>query len=137
MASIYSPLDRCSFRNPSFIITSTTTKSKNHHYAVNCSTGKKNSKPNSKLKQDRNPLLTSVSKFVSGFSIRDELGLEMMTIAVPAALALAADPIASLVDSIFIGHVGSLQLAAVGVSISVFNLVSTGQVWGVFVCNYV
>ncbi|KAL5716281.1 hypothetical protein ACHQM5_017996 [Ranunculus cassubicifolius] len=119
MASIYSPLDRCSFRNPSFIITSTTTKSKNHHYAVNCSTGKKNSKPNSKLKPS--------THFKS--CIRDELGLEMMTI---AALALAADPIASLVDSILILQVlidfvictGSLELAAVGVSISVFNLVS-------------
>ncbi|XP_062166195.1 protein DETOXIFICATION 44, chloroplastic isoform X1 [Alnus glutinosa] len=54
----------------------------------------------------------------------DELGLEILTIALPAALALAADPIASLVDTAFVGHLGSVELAAVGVSVSVFNLVS-------------
>lgn len=54
----------------------------------------------------------------------DELGLEILSIALPAVLALAADPIASLVDSAFVGHLGSVELAAVGVSISVFNLVS-------------
>lgn len=47
-----------------------------------------------------------------------------MSIALPAVLALAADPIASLVDTAFVGHLGSVELAAVGVSISVFNLVS-------------
>jgi hypothetical protein len=35
----------------------------------------------------------------------DELGKEIAEIAVPAALALAADPVASLVDT-FIGHIG-------------------------------
>ncbi|KAL6003077.1 hypothetical protein ACLOJK_023300 [Asimina triloba] len=54
----------------------------------------------------------------------DELGLEILAIALPALLALTADPIASLVDSAFIGHLGSVELAAVGVSISIFNLVS-------------
>nr|POE73206.1 protein detoxification 44, chloroplastic [Quercus suber] len=54
----------------------------------------------------------------------DELALEILSIALPAALALAADPIASLVDSAFVGHLGSVELAAVGVSVSVFNLVS-------------
>ncbi|OVA07837.1 Multi antimicrobial extrusion protein [Macleaya cordata] len=54
----------------------------------------------------------------------DELGLEILSIALPAALALAADPITSLVDTAFVGHLGSVELAAVGVSISVFNLVS-------------
>lgn len=36
----------------------------------------------------------------------DELALEILSIALPAALALAADPIASLVDSAFVGHIG-------------------------------
>ena len=36
----------------------------------------------------------------------DELGLEILRIAVPAAMALAADPIASLVDTAFIGQLG-------------------------------
>ncbi|XP_042377769.1 protein DETOXIFICATION 44, chloroplastic-like isoform X2 [Zingiber officinale] len=39
-------------------------------------------------------------------------------------LALAADPIALLVDTAFVGHLGSAELAAIGVSVSVFNLVS-------------
>ncbi|KAF5193032.1 Detoxification 44 protein [Thalictrum thalictroides] len=65
----------------------------------------------------------TVSKCRKDFKV-DELGLEILSIAFPAALALAADPIASLVDSAFIGHLGSAELAAVGVSISVFNLVS-------------
>ncbi|KNA09603.1 hypothetical protein SOVF_152160 [Spinacia oleracea] len=54
----------------------------------------------------------------------DDLGREMLSIALPALLALAADPITSLVDTAFVGHLGSVELAAVGVSVSVFNLVS-------------
>ncbi|XP_057550700.1 protein DETOXIFICATION 42 [Amaranthus tricolor] len=54
----------------------------------------------------------------------DELGLEIAQIAFPAALALTADPIASLVDTAFIGQIGSNELAAVGVSIALFNQVS-------------
>ncbi|WOL17610.1 hypothetical protein Cni_G26403 [Canna indica] len=54
----------------------------------------------------------------------DELGLEIMMIALPAALALMADPVASLVDTAFIGHIGPVELAAVGVSIAVFNQAS-------------
>jgi Na+-driven multidrug efflux pump len=38
----------------------------------------------------------------------DELGREIMGIAVPGALALMADPVASLVDTAFIGHIGLL-----------------------------
>ncbi|XP_071907934.1 protein DETOXIFICATION 44, chloroplastic isoform X3 [Coffea arabica] len=54
----------------------------------------------------------------------DVLALEILSIALPAALALLADPITSLVDTAFVGHLGSVELAAVGVSVSVFNLVS-------------
>lgn len=54
----------------------------------------------------------------------DDLGKDIVMIALPAVLALAADPIASLVDTAFIGQIGPVELAAVGVSISVFNLVS-------------
>ncbi|XP_040867774.1 protein DETOXIFICATION 44, chloroplastic [Glycine max] len=54
----------------------------------------------------------------------DELGMEIVLIALPAALALAADPIASLIDTAFVGHIGAVELAAVGVSASGFNLVS-------------
>ncbi|KAK8639863.1 hypothetical protein V6N13_138229 [Hibiscus sabdariffa] len=54
----------------------------------------------------------------------DALGLEILRIALPAALALAADPIASLIDTAFIGRIGPVELAAVGVSIAIFNQAS-------------
>ncbi|XP_058110403.1 protein DETOXIFICATION 44, chloroplastic [Magnolia sinica] len=72
-------------------------------------------------------LVTALSRFLRRIRNElkdDKLGLEILSIALPALLALAADPIASLVDSAFVGHLGSVELAAVGVSISVFNLVS-------------
>ncbi|GAB2289038.1 Protein DETOXIFICATION 42 [Dionaea muscipula] len=54
----------------------------------------------------------------------DQVGREILGIAFPAALALAADPIASLIDTAFIGHIGPVELAAVGVSIAIFNQIS-------------
>ncbi|MBA0850457.1 hypothetical protein Goshw_030006 [Gossypium schwendimanii] len=69
------------------------------------------------------PSVSLFDRLRDGFKI-DELGLEILSIALPAALALAADPIASLVDTAFVGHLGSVELAAVGVSVSIFNLVS-------------
>lgn len=39
----------------------------------------------------------------------DALGLEILQIAFPAALALAADPVASLIDTAFIGRLGLSQ----------------------------
>lgn len=41
---------------------------------------------------------------------KDEIGVEIAQIAIPAAMALAADPIASLVDTAFIGHLGLFPL---------------------------
>ena len=37
----------------------------------------------------------------------DEIGLEILSIALPAAVALAADLISSLVDTTFVGHLGN------------------------------
>ncbi|XP_044506133.1 protein DETOXIFICATION 42-like [Mangifera indica] len=54
----------------------------------------------------------------------DELGLEIAQIALPASLALTADPVASLVDTAFIGQIGPIELAAVGVAIALFNQIS-------------
>ncbi|KAF7058165.1 hypothetical protein CFC21_065286 [Triticum aestivum] len=59
-----------------------------------------------------------------GWLTLDTVGMDILSIAAPAVLALAADPIAALVDTAFVGHIGSTELAAVGVSISIFNLVS-------------
>ncbi|GFP92103.1 mate efflux family protein frd3 [Phtheirospermum japonicum] len=50
--------------------------------------------------------------------------MEILQIAIPAAMALAADPIASLIDTAFIGHLGPVEIAAVGVAIAIFNQAS-------------
>ncbi|KAI5066985.1 hypothetical protein GOP47_0017513 [Adiantum capillus-veneris] len=73
--------------------------------------------------QGRNLLLSFVKGATNVFKA-DDLGVEIAAIALPALLALTADPLASLVDTAFIGRLGSVELAAVGVSIAVFNLVS-------------
>ncbi|CAH9105295.1 unnamed protein product [Cuscuta epithymum] len=68
-------------------------------------------------------LWNSASPILERFKV-DGLVREILSVALPAALALASDPIASLIDTAFVGHLGSIELAAVGVSASVFNLVS-------------
>ncbi|KAK4253718.1 hypothetical protein QN277_010358 [Acacia crassicarpa] len=54
----------------------------------------------------------------------DSVGRELLGIAFPAALAVAADPIVSLIDTAFIGHLGAVELAAAGISITLFNQAS-------------
>ncbi|KAJ7538687.1 hypothetical protein O6H91_11G059500 [Diphasiastrum complanatum] len=74
-------------------------------------------------KESQSPL-SRIFRALSAIFKADELGIQIAVIALPAILALAADPLASLVDTAFIGQIGPVELAAVGVSISVFNLVS-------------
>ncbi|MED6201439.1 hypothetical protein PIB30_094987 [Stylosanthes scabra] len=54
----------------------------------------------------------------------DWLAKEILKIAFPAALAVAADPVASLIDTAFIGHLGPVDQGAAGVAIALFNLSS-------------
>ncbi|EFJ50158.1 hypothetical protein VOLCADRAFT_88992 [Volvox carteri f. nagariensis] len=49
------------------------------------------------------------------------LDAEILSIGLPMLATLAADPIAGLVDSAYMGRAGSAQLAAVGVALSIFN----------------
>ncbi|KAI4353456.1 hypothetical protein L6164_002405 [Bauhinia variegata] len=72
----------------------------------------------------QNPSSLQRRRFRNGWLNFDGLGMEILSIALPAALGLAADPLTSLVDTAFVGHLGSVELAAVGVAISAFNLVS-------------
>ncbi|GAQ83786.1 MATE efflux family protein [Klebsormidium nitens] len=51
----------------------------------------------------------------------DDLWWEILVVAFPALLALAADPVASLFETSLLGNLGPAQLAAAGVSINVFN----------------
>ncbi|KAB1224747.1 MATE efflux family protein FRD3 [Morella rubra] len=54
----------------------------------------------------------------------DALGKEILGIAIPAILTLAADPVASLIDTMFIGRLGAVDIGGVGVAIAIFNQAS-------------
>lgn len=54
----------------------------------------------------------------------DDLGRQIAVLAIPAIMAQAIEPMAQLMETAYVGRLGSVELAAVGVSISVFNLVS-------------
>ncbi|XP_010464452.1 PREDICTED: protein DETOXIFICATION 43-like isoform X1 [Camelina sativa] len=69
------------------------------------------------------PILVVFKDLRHVFSL-DTIGREILGMAFPAALALASDPVASLIDTAFIGRLGAVQLAAVGVSIAIFNQAS-------------
>ena len=56
--------------------------------------------------------------------LKGELARDMLSIALPALFALACDPIASLVDSAYIGRLGAAHLAGAGAAIALFNLMS-------------
>ncbi|KAH6826110.1 MATE efflux family protein [Perilla frutescens var. hirtella] len=75
-------------------------------------------------RNDGKSYLWDLFKSPRGIFKKDELGIEIAQIALPAALALTADPIASLVDTAFIGHIGPVELAAVGVAIALINQAS-------------
>ncbi|KAK7283885.1 hypothetical protein RIF29_13633 [Crotalaria pallida] len=79
-----------------------------------------NNAPNNKWKM---PLNVFFKDARSVFKL-DDLSKEILGIAFPSALAVAADPIASLIDTAFIGHLGAVELAAAGVSIALFNQAS-------------
>ncbi|KAI4300763.1 hypothetical protein L6164_034101 [Bauhinia variegata] len=70
------------------------------------------------------PVSISNVACISNALRKDELGMEIMQITIPTTLALAADPIASLIDTAYIGRLGPIELAAVGVSIAIYNQVS-------------
>ena len=53
--------------------------------------------------------------------LRTRYDREILTLAVPALGALAADPLVSLVDTAFVGRLGALPLAALGVNVAIFN----------------
>jgi Na+-driven multidrug efflux pump len=48
----------------------------------------------------------TVRALLGRFSL-DEVGMDILGIALPAVLALAADPITALVDTAFVGHIGN------------------------------
>lgn len=50
--------------------------------------------------------------------------LELIMLSLPAIAGQAIDPLAQLMETAYIGRLGSLELASAGVSISIFNIVS-------------
>ncbi|CAM6049579.1 unnamed protein product [Sphagnum compactum] len=75
-------------------------------------------------KRGRNPLW-SFFESASDNKIRgDGILREIIVLALPALIAQAVDPVAQLMETAFIGRIVVVELAAVGVSISTFNLVS-------------
>lgn len=53
---------------------------------------------------------------------RSPFDREIFGLAIPALGALAADPLVSLVDTAFVGRLGPVPLAALGINVSVFSL---------------
>ena len=47
---------------------------------------------------------------------------EILYLAIPALGALAADPLVSLIDTAFVGRLGAVPLAALGVNVALFNV---------------
>ncbi len=54
--------------------------------------------------------------------LRHPFDREILALAVPALGTLAADPLVSLVDTAYVGRLGVVPLAALGVNVSVFGL---------------
>ncbi|XP_061362114.1 protein DETOXIFICATION 44, chloroplastic isoform X2 [Gastrolobium bilobum] len=98
------------------------TKASLHNNSDNTDSDETPSLQSTSPKQVHNSFSSLLPRFRNGWLKFDELGMDILSIALPAALALAADPLASLIDTAFVGHI--VELAAVGVSASVFNLVS-------------
>ncbi|XP_057801153.1 protein DETOXIFICATION 44, chloroplastic-like [Salvia miltiorrhiza] len=57
---------------------------------------------------DQNLFSSVMHRLRAGIKL-DGLGMEILSIALPAALALIADPITSLVDTGFVGHIDLLN----------------------------
>lgn len=54
----------------------------------------------------------------------NDFGREIWRLALPALLTQAIEPMGQLMETAYVGRLGSVELAAVGVSVSIFNLVS-------------
>jgi len=62
------------------------------------------------------------SRLRDAVRLRHPFDREILALAVPALGTLAADPLVSLVDTAFVGRLGVVPLAALGVNVSVFGL---------------
>jgi Na+-driven multidrug efflux pump len=49
---------------------------------------------------------------------------EIISLTLPALAGQAIDPMAQLMETAYIGRLGTLELASAGVSVSIFNIIS-------------
>ena len=56
------------------------------------------------------------------FSLTSPHDRDILALAVPALAGLASDPLASLVDTAFVGQLGRVPLAALGINASIFSM---------------
>ncbi|XP_060168711.1 protein DETOXIFICATION 45, chloroplastic-like isoform X3 [Lycium barbarum] len=54
----------------------------------------------------------------------EDVRRELVMLTLPAIAGQAIDPLTQLMETAYIGHLGSVELASAGVSISVFNIIS-------------
>ncbi|CAN4107291.1 unnamed protein product [Withania somnifera] len=66
----------------------------------------------------------SVEEAPTSSSQSDDVWHELVMLSLPAIAGQAIDPLAQLMETAYIGRLGSLELASAGVSISVFNIIS-------------
>ena len=79
-----------------------------------------NSHESSKVAKGSGNVLTNILETIIGSnqSWKRKLDIEFIGVAAPAFVALAADPLASIIDAIFVGRLGAADQGAMGVAIS-------------------
>eukprot|EP00249_Psilotum_nudum_P013537 c24385_g1_i1 orf=167-2071(+) len=74
--------------------------------------------------QEGGSLLSNLLQYASVNLQVDDFWREIAYLALPAMMALAIDPTAQLMETAYVARIGPVELAAVGVSMSIFNLVT-------------
>ena len=70
----------------------------------------------------RRSLLEIESLFSVSLPLTSSHDHDILKLAVPALAGLAADPLVSLIDTAFVGQIGSVALGALGVNTSIFSM---------------
>ncbi|KAK6806011.1 hypothetical protein RDI58_003796 [Solanum bulbocastanum] len=66
----------------------------------------------------------SIEEAPTSSSQSEDVRRELVMLSLPAIAGQAIDPLAQLMETAYIGHLGSVELASAGVSISIFNIIS-------------
>lgn len=66
----------------------------------------------------------SIEEAPTGSSQSEDVRRELVMLSLPAIAGQAIDPLTQLMETAYIGRLGSVELASAGVSISIFNIIS-------------